>query len=260
MHFGRGASTGVRVVVKQYQANHFTGLSRELRIFTLIERQKMQEEEPSLRQIIMNHENQPDGLPTLLGYTVEEGLGEILLENAGKELNYWQVKLINKDKRMAFVCQMLPQIIEALKTIHDFGYSHGDLKLENICARVTTKGEFKFTLIDFGVSSKLHKVGLVKPTMNFRGNFTFAPTEQITQRRASKLDDLFSLLYVAYKFVYDKLPWEKCLNTSYRDAGSMMSANEFIKLRFSKRNSFENAILESSGELQPLFEYLTRLR
>ena len=37
----------------------------------------------------------------------------------------------------------------------------------------------------------------------FRGNLKYATAEQIEQKRATRLDDLFSLLYVAYDFARD---------------------------------------------------------
>jgi tRNA A-37 threonylcarbamoyl transferase component Bud32 len=48
-------------------------------------------------------------------------------------------------------------MIIALKTLHGLGYSHGDLKPANICARKTKEGKMKFTLIDFGLCQKLPK-------------------------------------------------------------------------------------------------------
>jgi serine/threonine protein kinase len=54
-------------------------------------------------------------------------------------------------KRCNFIAEMLRQIIMALKNLHNLGYSHGDLKPENVCARKTREGRLKFTLIDFGI-------------------------------------------------------------------------------------------------------------
>lgn len=72
---------------------------------------------------------------------------------------------------------MLRQIIPGLERLHSLGYSHGDLKLENICAR-STQGDscLKFTLIDFGMSQKIVKLGSKRdvPTLTFRGNLMFA--------------------------------------------------------------------------------------
>ena len=62
----------------------------------------------------------------------------------------------------------------ALKTIHGIGYSHCDLKLQNICVREDVQGKLKFTLIDFGISKKLYTPGVNSETMKFNmGNLMF---------------------------------------------------------------------------------------
>ena len=90
--------------------------------------------------------------------------------------------------------------------MHSFGYSHGDLKPDNICARVSSDGSFKFTLIDLGVASKIPKIGEDTKHKSFRGNFMFSSPEHISARRASVIDDLYSLLCVAYTIVFGSLP------------------------------------------------------
>ena len=104
---------------------------------------------------------------------------------------------------------MISQIAITLKKLHSFGYSHGDIKPENICCQSMIQDSYTFTLIDFGVSSKLPLSGVSKKSKEFRGNLKFATTEQITNKRATRIDDLFSLMYVAYDFAIDILPWEK---------------------------------------------------
>ena len=96
--------------------------------------------------------------------------------------------------------------------MHHFGYSHGDLKSENICARICNDGSFKFTLIDLGVVSKLTKIGEDTKHKSFRGNFMASSPDHIINRRASIVDDLYSLLCVAYFFVFETLPWLDYMN------------------------------------------------
>lgn len=95
---------------------------------------------------------------------------------------------------------MVYQVAKALQKIHDFGFSHSDLKLENICARIGSIQKFKFTLIDFGVVTKLPKIG-ESFNLNeklFRGNLLTSSLDHITSHRASIIDDIYSLLCVAY--------------------------------------------------------------
>ena len=77
---------------------------------------------------------------------------------------------------------MMTQLQEGLKQLHSFGYSHGDLKLENICARPDKDGHFKFTLVDLGVSSKLTRIGQVTKNKSFRGNLLTASPDHLRNR------------------------------------------------------------------------------
>ena len=74
-------------------------------------------------------------------------------------MDIWAVKLQTSKEKKTFVIEMLKQMILALKTLHSLGYSHGDLKPTNICARKSRDGSIKFTLIDLGMSAKLIKLG-----------------------------------------------------------------------------------------------------
>ena len=75
------------------------------------------------------------------------------MTNGGCCLEFWMEKINSRRTRLNFAAEMLRQIIPALQRLHTLGYSHGDLKLENICARTTLSDQsFKFTLIDFGMS------------------------------------------------------------------------------------------------------------
>ena len=82
------------------------------------------------------------------------------MADAGVSIDKWEHDLQKKDK-MVFVFEMLRQLIPALKKIHGLGLSHGDIKHENICVRIDSNDKLKFTLIDFGVSSKGHQLILV---------------------------------------------------------------------------------------------------
>ena len=77
----------------------------------------------------------------------------------GAPLDNWEVKLCSFDSKQKFVVSMLRQVILGLQKLHGLGYSHGDLKPPNICARTRHDGSVKFTLIDFGMSAKLTSSG-----------------------------------------------------------------------------------------------------
>ena len=100
-----------------------------------------------------------DSLPQLLGYKIQDGTGEILMTHGGAPLEEWGVKIISMDSKTKFIISMLKHIILGLQKLHGLGYSHGDLKPANICARKGHDGKIKFTLIDLGMSSRLTLLG-----------------------------------------------------------------------------------------------------
>ena len=69
---------------------------------------------------------------------------------------------------------MLRQTICGLRKMHELKCSHGDLKPENICARIDSKGNLKFTLIDLGLVSKIPNYGQKLGKRLFKGNIMFA--------------------------------------------------------------------------------------
>ena len=78
---------------------------------------------------------------------------------SGSTLEKWKTKLVSKKKRNDFMVKMLRQIILGMKKIHKAGYTHNDLKTDNICVTKSADGSFKFTLIDFGMCSKIASLG-----------------------------------------------------------------------------------------------------
>ena len=97
-------------------------------------------------------------------------------------------------------------MVVAVKTLHGLGYVHSDLKMGNICAAVQPNEQLAFTMIDFGVSAKVTNRNRSE---NFRGNYLYSSANHLGTGQANELDDMFSLVCIAYKFVYKQLPWEK---------------------------------------------------
>ena len=80
-------------------------MHREIKIFTELERLKNGEESKGGDSRI-----QYDiGLPHLLSYALcsDETVGEILMSNGGRNLEYWQKKIEDKPARMLFALSMM---------------------------------------------------------------------------------------------------------------------------------------------------------
>ena len=89
------------------------------------------------------------------------------------------------------------QIVSQLEILHKLGYTHGDLKFQNICFDEHTK---RFTLIDFALATKIfHKNGehqRQKKVSHFYGNPLFASDDMIQMKTPGRKDDLESLIYI----------------------------------------------------------------
>ena len=205
-----------------------------------------------------------EALPYLLSYSVGKNheVGEILMTNGGKNLAHWRQKIRQQDKRMQFMIAMISQLQEGLRQLHSFGFSHGDLKLENICARPGKDGNFKFTLVDLGVSSKLSRIGEDTRHKNFRGNLLTASPDHLNNRRAGAVDDFYSLLCVAYNFTFGSLPWRDYANEHYgNDSYRHMSRRRYyIAIRKDKGEDFDREMINKGVELRQLLEHVCNLR
>lgn len=144
----------IRVVLKQYINKNKKAILAEIKIFTLMERLRKAQSGSELLKVL-DQVNALTGVPLMLAYKVNENLGEILMIHNGNCIEQWIGQLPSKVQKINFAADMLRDVILALKTLHELGYSHGDLKPENVCARKRQQGDFRYTLIDFGLCQKL---------------------------------------------------------------------------------------------------------
>ena len=61
---------------------------------------------------------------------------------------------------------------------------------------------------------KLPKIGESTKHKKFRGNLLTASIDQIKNKRPGAIDDIYSLLCVAYQFVFDSIPWRDYMNSN----------------------------------------------
>ena len=85
--------------------------------------------------------------------------------------------------------------------------------------------------------TKLTKIGQLidMDKKLFRGNLMTSSLDHILSHRSSVLDDIYSLLCVAFQFVFIKLPWEEKLNKTLAKASGKLTQQEYqvfyIKMR-----------------------------
>ena len=153
---------------------------------------------------------------------------------------------------------MIREVTQSLRILHNLGYSHGDLKPENICAKQLKDSEFQFTVMNMLMSKKLVKLG-AKSTGAGSWNVFFASVHSFFNQSLTQLDDLFSLLFVAYYFIEGSLPWiDFIAQNSKGQTQNFDSRENFIAIRIERNKKFQAEINENCPELVTLFELLEK--
>ena len=140
----------------------------------------------------------------------ESQTAEILMEAQRANLNRVLKQCPTKIFSKTTIFMLIIQLIKRVQVLHNIGYIHNDIKLENIL--VSGQDPSKILLIDFGLSQKyLNPDGShikKKQLEKFSGNFLFASFNSCRGCNKSRRDDLQSImLLMVYLLNNNKLPW-----------------------------------------------------
>ncbi|CDW72575.1 UNKNOWN [Stylonychia lemnae] len=127
-----------------------------------------------------------------------------------------------------------------LKNLHECGYIHRDIKLDNILLdQKETNKSRNLILIDFGLSTKYTDVNgehLAKTGEEvFVGNQIFASRRAMLTKSQSRRDDLESMFYMLMFLLYGELPW-KLRHSSALDFNSIYE----IKSKYTYKELWPN--------------------
>jgi tRNA A-37 threonylcarbamoyl transferase component Bud32 len=112
------------------------------------------------------------------------------LEGGNVVLNSYRVKNI------------LKQIVEGVRYLHDNGIVHRDLKLDNIMLKETTNGVI-VKITDFGLSDVIS----TSTCLDQCGTIVYIAPEMILKQEYSYKIDVWSIGVILYYLLFSKLPW-----------------------------------------------------
>ena len=165
----------------------------------LEQREKFKKEARRLRQLNNAH------IVRVHDLFEENGTAYYVMDYVDGENLSDRLKRTSKPMTEGEVCEILPQILDALKTVHNAGIWHLDLKPTNIM--VDKSGNVK--LIDFGASKQLNtqKGGATTSTAISYTN-GYAPREQMEQNydKFGPWTDLYALGATLYNLLTNKRP------------------------------------------------------
>ncbi|OMJ70462.1 hypothetical protein SteCoe_31558 [Stentor coeruleus] len=126
------------------------------------------------------------------------------------------------------ICEIGYQMIQALDSLHKFGFIHQDIKPCNIL--LGSKKKKNYHLIDFGMARSYidkktkHHIPQITESA-FKGNLVFCSNNIISGIQASRRDDIISLLLVLFFIIKRGLPWIKSSVTVKDIVNCRMSMN-----------------------------------
>jgi len=164
------------------------------------QREKFKKEARRIRQLHNEH------IVAVHDLFEENGTAYYVMDFVDGENLAERLKRTGKPMTESEVSKILPQILDALKAVHDAGFCHLDIKPSNI---MLEKGG-KVKLIDFGASKQLGSNGTLTtnaPTA-FAQTPGYAPREQIEQslKKIGPWTDIYALGATLYNLLTNKRP------------------------------------------------------
>ena len=89
---------------------------------------------------------------------------------------------------------------------------------------------------------KLPKAGESTKHKKFRGNLLTASIDQIKNKRPGAIDDIYSLLCVAYQFVFDSIPWRDYMNIKHAQDNHANKRQAYLQIRKDYHKTFDEEL------------------
>ena len=188
---------------------------------------------------IMNIMKNCTGFPTCYSFCYTDQDKIIIMDYLGANLETIKNRLPEKKFSMKTSLMIMIQCLERLKTLHDKGIIHRDMKPENFVIGRKNK-ERTIYLIDFGLSKKYINDNNIHISMktdrNMIGTVRYISMNTHQGFEQSRRDDLESLIYIIIYFIKGELPWQ---NIKYKSKSE----------RYNKIFEIKKKTTEKGGEL-----------
>jgi serine/threonine protein kinase len=157
--------------------------------------------------VIYQYLNNIQGIPIVKWFGKDETNYYMVLNLLGESLESIKNNLTFS---LTNVLQIGIQVIILLKTIHDKGLVHRDIKPDNFLLGLNSQRK-RIYIIDFGLCKSYmtnDEHNPVKKTNNLIGSLTYASINTHNCIELSRRDDMESLGYMLIYFYLGKLPWQ----------------------------------------------------
>ena len=115
------------------------------------------------------------------------------------------IKIIKNIKnKVAFLLKLFKECCNALKIIHDLGFVHFDIKLENFLINFRSENDFDIKIIDFGFISKIGDKLVLKGTIYYYNILLIKNVYEEYKGNKSEINKasiIYDIFYLGYMFL-----------------------------------------------------------
>lgn len=151
------------------------------------------------------------GIPNVRWYGCDEKNNYMVIDLLGKSLQ--QLRLDHAPFSLRLTLQFGIELVNLIKTVHDMGLVHRDIKLDNFLMDLNDK---QLYLIDFGFCKSYKQEDgthiLPKKTSGLIGSNNYASINAHKNIELSRRDDLESVAYLLLCLHFGSLDWDRGQN------------------------------------------------
>ena len=198
----------------------------------------------------------PKCIPDLVTSGVANDLRFIVIERFPFDLQRFIDSIqFSKQER----CEMTRQLLSAIRFIHSFGYSHGDLKAKNVLVRFEG-GIISLCITDFGLVHKFIKDGIHVPYVTgklclHRGTLPFISEDSHMGVIPSRRSDLENMGWLLIASLFGgSLPWAKM-----NGKNPILRAKQSVKQMIAKGDDSVFITMMPKQSHRRMFNYMTEV-
>ncbi|MCJ7801852.1 MAG: casein kinase 1 family protein [Candidatus Marinimicrobia bacterium] len=170
------------------------------------------------------------GVPSVKWFGKDEDNYYMVINLLGDSLQH--VKTQKTTFSLKLTLQIGIQIVKLLKTIHDKGLVHRDIKPDNFLLGLNND-KHTIYIVDFGFCKTYMRDNCHIPntrTKSLIGSLTYASTNAHKFSELSRRDDMESLGYMLLYFFLGVLPWQTLLETENSHSNLIELKQKFVHL------------------------------